>query len=74
MIRSTVAQQAIVAMELTIATWLTADKFGIIRFLVDKLVSAYVLSVPGGILATSVVAFVLAGLGLIMDVKVMPDG
>ena len=72
-------QQVVVAIELAIATWLMADIFGEIRFVVDEFVSAYVLWVPGGILATSVVAvsvvaFVLAGLSWIMDVKVMSGG
>lgn len=72
-------QQVVVAIELAIAVWLMADIFGEIRFVVDEFVSAYVLWVPGGILATSVVAvsvvaFVLAGLSWIMDVKVMSGG
>jgi hypothetical protein len=72
-------QQVVVAIELAIAIWLMADIFGEIRFVVDKFVPAYVLWVPGGILATSVVAvsvvaFVPAGLSRVMDIKVVPGG
>lgn len=49
-----------------------ADKSSKIRFIVDKCVSTYVLRVSGGVTAAFVVAFELAGLSWVMDVKVMP--
>jgi hypothetical protein len=65
-----VAPQIVVAIKLAITTWLTADIPRSFWFLVFKVVPDHVLFIPTGISTT--LAFVLAGLVWVVDVKVMP--